>query len=391
MPSSEFTVAGRGSDRGHVSIGNSSTATLTGDAVFTGTAEIVSDHAGISVFAYSDVASAANGLSMQSSSDGTNWDSQLNVSVAAATREIHTLAVVSKYFRIVYTNGSAAQSEFRLQVIYTSSDGKLTSRMSTVISDDYDVQLVRNASDPKLDRAAGLYSNQSIVHKFGANPSVSASSTEDVTFSGTINWLQAATSVRIKAGGNAADDASGNGARKVTVEGLDENWADVSETITTNGSSESTGTTATFIRVFRAYVTDVGVYTAANTGNIVIENAAGGTDLITIAAGEGQTETSEYTVPAGKTAYLTRFTVEVDGNKAADVKMFQRRDADDFTAPVTGKRLVHAAVQLIGAESESLDSYISFPAKTDLWWAATTGGGSAAAVAVDYDLILVDN
>lgn len=249
----------------------------------------------------------------------------------------------------------------------------------------------RNASDPKLDRAAGLYSNQSIVHKFGANPSVAASSTEDVTFSGTINWLQAATSVRIKSGGNSADDASGNGARKVTVEGLDENWADVSETITTNGSSASTGTTATFIRVFRAYVTDVGVYTASNTGDIVIENAAGGTDLITISADEGQTQTSEYTVPAGKTAYLTRFTVKIDANKAADVKMFQRRDADDVSAPVTGKRLVYAAFQLIGAESKSLDSYISFPAKTDLWWIATTSSGNAAAVAVDYDLILVDN
>ena len=249
----------------------------------------------------------------------------------------------------------------------------------------------RETTNHSLEVARGNVSGVSSVHKFGANPSVAANSTEYVTFSGAINWLTAATAVRIKAGGDAADDTAGNGARKVIVQGLDENWADASEEITTAGSSASTATTVTFIRVFRAYVTDVGVYTAANTGNIVIENGAGGTDLLTIEAGEGQSETSEYTVPAGKTAYLTNFDATVDAAKAADMKMYQRRNADDATVPFTGKRLVGGFLQLIGEATEQFGSYPSFPAKTDLWWEATTGSGAAPAVSIDYDLMLVDD
>lgn len=370
--------------------GNSTATPLLGDGVFTGATEDVAQYSGITVMAYSDVASAEGGLLLQSSQDGTNWDSSLPVTVGAGIREIHTLAVISSYFRVVYTNGSAGQGEFRLETRFTEDDGKLTSRMSTVISDDYDVQLVRTASEPKLDRAAGLYGEQSAVHKFGANPDVSASSTEYVTYSGTINWLQAATTVRVKAG-NTNDSSGGTGAQKVMVEGLDSNWVEASEELTTNGTSAGSAGSVSFIRIYRAYVTDVGTYGGANAADVVIENSAGGTDLLTIGSGLGQSETSEYTVPAGKTAYLTRFDIEVNGSKAATVNFFQRPNADDVTTPFSGKRLIHSTPDLTGAEDLTFDSYQSFPAKTDLWWEATTGSGANTSVSCDYDLVLVND
>ena len=172
---------------------------------------------------------------------------------------------------------------------------------------------------------------------------------------------------------------------------MDANWEATSETIATNGSSASSPTTETFIRINRAYVLDVGTYTGANTGDITIENGSGGTDLVVIEAEKGQTQSTAYTVPAGKTAYLTAYMVQVDGNKAADMNMFQRRNADDVSAPFTGKRLVIPITQLIGSLDRALESYVSFPAKTDLWWSATTGSGASAAVSASYDMILVDD
>lgn len=241
-----------------------------------------------------------------------------------------------------------------------------------------------------LEVARGRVEGHSSVHKFGANPAIAASSTEDITFSGTINWLTAATTVRVKSGGNVADvDSTGAGARTITVIGLDENWNDVEEDIVLAGASASTVTTTTFIRVFRAYVKTTGTYTGVNTGNIVIENGTGGTDLITIGAGQGQTETSIYTVPLGKTAYIFNLAAEVDAGKAVDVAMWQRRNADDIVAPFTAKRLILEFEQLIGQANSHRDAFIPIPAKTDLWWTGKTGSGNAAGVEVDYDLILV--
>lgn len=254
------------------------------------------------------------------------------------------------------------------------------------------VQII-SGKDSKLRIARGKNEGVFGVHKFGANPSIAASSTEDITFSGVINWLEAATAVRVKAGGNAADASAGAGARKISIEGLDENWAEASEelTLNANGTLASGVTTVTFIRIFRVYVTDTGTYTGVNTGNIVIENGSGGTDLITIPAGLGQTETTEYTVPAGKTAYLTRIAATVDAAKAVDMIMWQRRNADDVTTPFTAKRHVADFPQLIGEAREKFDAYIAFPAKTDLWWTGTTGSGAAPSCEADYDLIVVDD
>lgn len=241
-----------------------------------------------------------------------------------------------------------------------------------------------------LEVARGRVEGHSSVYKFGANHDIAASSTEDIVFGGLMNWLTVATAIRVKSGGNAADiDSTGVGARTITVIGLDENWNEVEEDIALAGANASTLTTITFIRVFRAYVKTTGTYTGVNTGDITIENGTGGTTLVIIGAGKGQTETSKYTVPAGKTAYITRLSAEVDAAKAVDLSFWQRKNADIVSAPFTAKRIVSEFHQLIGQATLQLDAFIEIPEKTDLWWSGSTGAGNAAGVEVDYDLILV--
>ena len=368
---------------------NTTTTPLTGAATYTGTGEL-NDYPQVGVFSFADVAGT---LYFDWSVDGTNWHAfpTAGFACSASIPEFHTAVKLGRYFRARYINGSSAQSTFRLTSYFGDNFLPSNSPVNQSIGVDNDAVVVRPASNQLLDVARGFIGGQSGVSKFGANPNVSASSTEDIIYTGVINLLQAATTVRIKAGGDSNDDSSGTGARAITVEGLDENWAVATENITTNGASASTATTTTFTRVFRAYVTDVGTYGVANTGNVVIENGSGGTDLVTIEAGLGQTQTSAYTVPAGKTAYLIRMRVGSTSAKASDISFWQRRNADDVTVPFTGKRLIRKFLGVTGSRSVDFQSYPSFPAKTDLWGTVTTGSGAAGSVEIAYDLILVDD
>lgn len=245
--------------------------------------------------------------------------------------------------------------------------------------------------DYRLHVALGAVQDVSGVHIFGRNPGVDT--TERFLWApGAVDYggfLAAASALRIKAGGNAADAAAGAGARKVLVTGLNANFVEVSEEVTLAGASASSPTTTTFIRVLEAHVTDCGAYaTPYNTGDISIETT-GGVEVIRMLAGRAQSQVGIYTVPAGKTLYVARMSITIEGNKAATVRLYQREDADVVSAPVTARRLVQ--------EWPSLDQYAEivhetwepYAAKTDLWFTAFTASGTTA-VSAELEGYLVD-
>ena len=231
-----------------------------------------------------------------------------------------------------------------------------------------------------------------IIHKFGHNDSIPNGSFEFVTNLGqTAHALSAATTVRIKAGGDGADDAAGNGAREITIQGIDSTLAEVTETITTAGAAASAVTTKTWWRVHRAWVSSVGTYGAANTAAITVENGTGGTDIIQIAVEDGQTQDCIYTIPTGKTGYLLSAHITIDSSQDATVNMYIRENMTDTTAPMSSKR--------IKKHFDGLDSvfrYIPrspnsvFPALTDVWFEASGGGGSTK-VSIDMEILLIDD
>lgn len=103
---------------GTVSTVNSTSTPLGANAVFTGTSEDISGFAAVNVAVFSDQASAAGGLSIQASTDGTNWDFVSPQTVAASVPGVFTFHTRAKFFRIVYTNGATLQTAFRLQTIF---------------------------------------------------------------------------------------------------------------------------------------------------------------------------------------------------------------------------------------------------------------------------------
>lgn len=112
-----------------VSVVNSTTAVLAAAAVFTGTSEDVSRFASIQVAVFASHASATDGLSVQQSTNGTDWDfSDVYTVQAAAGGRVFGFQPVARFFRIVYTNGATLQTAFRLQTVYHLNAARTSSQ-----------------------------------------------------------------------------------------------------------------------------------------------------------------------------------------------------------------------------------------------------------------------
>jgi hypothetical protein len=127
-------------------LANSTAVALGGNAVFTGTAVDVSGYSAVNVSIQVDQASATNGLSMQQSSDGTNWDVTDVYTVplmAAGAGKTYAVQVAARYFRLVYTNGATPNTVCRIQTLLKTGVGPISSvRMQDARSNENDVQEV---------------------------------------------------------------------------------------------------------------------------------------------------------------------------------------------------------------------------------------------------------
>lgn len=110
-----------------VSTANSSVVNLAAAAVFTGVAEDVSEYSTIMVSIFSSHAGATDGLQLQQSSDGTNWDFGDVYTIPATTGKAFSIGVQAKFFRIVYTNGATLTTSLRIQAIYSKAAKKFSS------------------------------------------------------------------------------------------------------------------------------------------------------------------------------------------------------------------------------------------------------------------------
>lgn len=240
----------------------------------------------------------------------------------------------------------------------------------------------------------GNIAGYSIVHKFGRNDSVPNGQWELVSLlsDGSGLFMESPSTVRIKAGGNAADTANGLGAREITIIGINDTLEESIETIATSGAGASASTTNNFWRVHRSYLSEVGVYGSANSGNIIIEDSGGINDLIMIAAEEGQSQYGAYSIPLGKTGYLLDVHLTTDANKAADFRLYTRENFTNVSSPISPKRLRLYWDGILGqTEAYSPKSPgLILPALTDIWVEAE-GGGAGTEVSINLEIMLIDD
>ena len=99
---------------------NSSTTPLGISGVFTGTGVDVSEYIGVNVQVFADEDAATLGVSVQTSTDGSTWTDHAHSYDYTSGNEGHfAFDLPSQYYRIVYTNGTTAQTAFRLQAKLT--------------------------------------------------------------------------------------------------------------------------------------------------------------------------------------------------------------------------------------------------------------------------------
>jgi len=116
---------------------------------------------------------------------------------------------------------------------------------------------------------------------------------EGQTLSGGLYVPPASAAPLVLVSDSATDDTT----RSVVIEGLDANFAPLTETIALNGTTNVT-TTNSFLRI-----NQMSMFNSTNTGNVTAK--IGASTYAKINAGVGQTQMSIYTVPAGYTFYLS--------------------------------------------------------------------------------------
>lgn len=146
--------------------------------------------------------------------------------------------------------------------------------------------------------ALGMVPGHRRVSLYGNNPDVdTGTEPEDVWSGGGLYpWLTAAASLEIVST-SAADAAAGTGARTVVIQGLDVNYAEVTQVVTLNGLTAVPIPTQLF-RINGASVVTVGTG-QTNAGTLTIRNAGAGATRGVIPIGFGLLRQAVYTVPAG--------------------------------------------------------------------------------------------
>jgi hypothetical protein len=243
----------------------------------------------------------------------------------------------------------------------------------------YDIRSITQVgtSEPfELQVSRDQISGHKSLFKFGFNPDID-NTLETVWDAG---GLYAYPSSAVKMTATSTDGANDEDVQ-VTVQGLDADYNELSETITLDGSGVAE-TNGFFLRVFRAFVEGSQV----PSGTINITNSS--VTYAKIILGNNQTLMALWTVPAGYTAYLLQSDVTVattQNNKYATVHFTVRKNGGVF----------RTQDKFVKAQSSHHQQYhipLKFEEKTDLEFRAIgDSSGADIAISASMDILYIQN
>lgn len=143
----------------------------------------------------------------------------------------------------------------------------------------------------------------------GMNPSVS-STFEDVQDVGGVLPVQTSAVAMQVVSSSASDTAAGTGARTVQVDGIGADGAELSQSVTLNGTSQ-VAVPAALQHVQRVLCTTFGSG-AANAGDVTVSTVSGSVALCRALAGNGTSQNSVYMVPSTHSWTLGTFFMNAD-------------------------------------------------------------------------------
>ena len=242
----------------------------------------------------------------------------------------------------------------------------------------------------ELQVSRGHVAYHTPLFKFGSNADID-SANETIWDQGGIYSYPASAAKVYVSSSNANDTAAGTGARTVVVMGLDGDYDEISETVSLNGQTQ-VETDALFLRVFRAYVDTAGSGGTA-AGDIYVATTGEssgvptGTVYAKIRVGENQTLMAIYTVPAGKTLYVTKGSIS-SGTETSNKFIIGRFVARFFGGVFRTQAKVTLADGFVDFDWEYP---LRIPEKTDLEARAQGSGNDSHQVAASFEGVLVLN
>jgi len=227
------------------------------------------------------------------------------------------------------------------------------------------------------------------INKFGRSTAITTTNTWEV-WDGNAAYVFPATALMTKMSQTADQEALRDGT--IEIIGLDASWNLVTQEVNLNSSNTTTAVTLTtpLIRCFRMKVFE-DVVTASP---VRVHNTAENQDYAIISTGNNQTLMAVYTVPNGKTAYVTNYYATANPGGGQPTTFFVRlwgKDNDVGYARQLKHHLgVSADVDAYGHFQHFFKPYYKFTQKTDIIITGTPTGASVD-VSAGFDLVLVDN
>lgn len=253
------------------------------------------------------------------------------------------------------------------------------------------------SEDFLISVAKGDVSGHSLVFKYGRNDDIdTGSDPEEIwTYGGTYTYNNIPSVQYI-----SSDDATDLG-QIITVEGLDENYEELSLTVVLNGQNQTQiGTGETFVRVYRAFNSGPTEF----AGNLLIYDdtnggVIGGVPTVTssikaeIRAIDQQTYMGLWTVPADHTAFFLggaiSITTGASSSKSATIELRTR----PFGGVFISRELIGLSSTGSSTFSQDLNALGPFriPEKTDIQTRAREVSANDTGVSVYFSVLVVNN
>jgi len=212
------------------------------------------------------------------------------------------------------------------------------------------------------------------IFTFGRNRVIATNSDpEDIwSVGGAYPFLTSSINVYV-ASISGSDAAANGGAKRVKIQGLDENYLAQEETFVLNGQTPITGS-KTFSRVNRAFVTHAGS-SEVNDGDINIgygtwSSGVPSNYIAQIPANDGEAQMAVYTVPKNKRGYLLKWSSSIltgASDKAANIQLIYRENNGT-------NQTVRRVKDQVGLGTDSMNIFQRFyefpefiPPKTDVF------------------------
>ena len=188
------------------------------------------------------------------------------------------------------------------------------------------------------------------------------------------------------------------GASVIHVYGLDENFNEKEEFIILDGNPAGAGsnvpTVNTYWRVYRMHLDGAASRVTNNVGTITATAQTDNTVQSTISIGLGQSLQAIYTIPNGKTGYMTHFSATIYKSAVgalANMTLRQTKFAGPDGSGSVTEHYFSLATDGSSHITHHFNPYKVFEEKTDVWMRCEATSANTVQITGAFDIILVDN